>query len=91
MTDWKVRSLFPLQGSDPVLYTGQMADIIVDLKTGKEYIKGEPKLFYKRTGIPKTIEETDRSRWKFIYNDDEQAPGNINYVKEIWVNGLFRK
>ena len=88
MKEKLVRSLFPLRGSNPVLYTAKAADVIIDLTTGKEYIRDKSVLFYKKDGIPKTIEESEPSRWKFVLFSQQGT--STNYLKEIWVDRTLR-
>ena len=86
----KPKGVWELVGSEPTLYTNEPAKIIKDLQTGKEYIRGERRVFWDEKDVPKTIEQTDPARWKFIYEDGYE-PSKIDYVREIWTNGLFRK
>ena len=84
-----IKGLWPLRGSNPVLYTDKAADVILDTKTCKEYIRGERVLFHgSNTVIPKTIEETDPDRWQFYYPKDLKK-GSLttgDRLREIMVN-----
>ena len=86
----KVVGLWPLVGSEPVLWTAKAADIIRSKETGKEYIKGKMKLFTS-PGIPTKIED-DPDKWEFIYlRNGKQIVDTDTYVRDIWVNQILKK
>lgn len=92
MRERLVKSLFPLRGSNPVLYTAKAADIIIDKQTGKEYIKEKSILFRKKDGpFPPTIEETEPDRWEFILLKKHSTFSTEDYLREIAANSIFRK
>lgn len=91
----KIRYLSPLIGTNPVLYTADNAEIILDKQTGKRYKRGEGRVFFSHKEIiPATIEDTDCKRWEFIRLTPKGKLGYsspINYGRELFVQGLFRK
>ena len=92
MRERLVLCLFPLRGSNPVLYTSKAADIVVDKQTGREYLKDEPILFYKKDGpFPTTIEESEPDRWEFVLLKQGEGLNTKDYLREMFVSSLFRK
>ena len=91
----KMRFLYPLKRTNPVLYTADTADIIRDKQTGKEYMRGEGRVYCSsKEAIPSTIEDTEPGRWEFIRLNSKKAQSGgstINYGRELFVQGLFRK
>ena len=85
-----VTGLWCLKGSEPPLWTARAADIIKNKKTGKEYMRGEMKLF-KDADIPQKIEDNP-DEWEFIYlRNGKPVVDKDEYVRDIWVNSMFRK
>lgn len=87
---WQLKDL-----KGPVeLYTDVFADIYVDCTTGKEYVRGERKLFecgVEKIPLPELVENT--GNFKFLLNDNN-APLNWSAqdsLKEIMVQGLLKK
>lgn len=92
MKERLIKSMFPLRGSNPTLYTTRNADIIIDKQTGKEYLKDKPILFKKKDGpFPPAIEETDPERWEFVLLKRDGQVSTNDYMREIAVNSLFRR
>ena len=91
----KIRYLSPLIGTNPILYTADNAEIILDKQTGKKYRRGEGRVFSScNEAIPPTIEDTDCKRWAFIRKNPKgevHYSSSINYGRELFVQGLFRK
>ena len=90
-----MKGLWPLRGTYPVLYTDKAADVIVDTKTGKEYIRGARELFRVEEGnVPVPIEEAEPDRYKFYYPKDlgrgtGYSMGDM--VREIMVSSAMRR
>ena len=84
--------LWKIDGLD--IYTNKAVDYIRDKNTGKEYRRGEIKLFYNEDIRPFPLaEHTDR--YEYIYEDNNYfAPTTDDYLREINVklimNTLFR-
>lgn len=83
--------VWPLRGTNPTLYTNKAADVIRDKTTGKEYIRGERKIFWNAKEVPKKIEDTEPDRWEFILLTDASPLRIEDYARDIWVSQTFRK
>ena len=83
-----MKGLWVLKGSSPPLYTRRAADIIKHKGTGREYIRGEMKLF--KEPFPKTVEETNE--YEFVYLSKKGTPmlTDSEQLNEIRVNTLFK-
>lgn len=86
-----LKGLWPLRGTNPPLYTAKAADVIIDKETKKEYIRDKIKLFTVKGNdeLPKTIEQSEPKRWEFVRFKQKQDK-EIDYLKEIYVNTLFK-
>lgn len=87
-----MKGLWKVKGTEPVLYTDKCADIIVDKRTGKEYLRGERVLF-KDKKVPAKIE--DSGNYEFVYLKNKTTlqgkPTTEDYAREIYVNSLLKK
>ena len=84
---WQLKDL-----KGPVeLYTGVHADFYVDIETGKEYARGEYKLFecgQDKVPLPELIENV--GTFKFLHRDHSSSWTAADSLKEIMVQGLFK-
>ena len=83
-----MKGLWILRGSNPPLYTRKAADVIKHKETGKEYIRGEMKLFKEL--LPQTVEET--GEYEFIYLSKLKMPTltDNEQLNEIRVSTLLK-
>ena len=90
-----ITGLWSLRGVYPPLYTRKAADVIVDTKTGKEYVRGSYQLFRTEEGnVPTPIEVAEPDRYKFYYPKDLGRGGGLtagDMLREIMVNSMRRK
>ena len=72
------------------LYTDICADIYVDTETGKEYIRGERKLFecgVEKIPLPELVEST--GKFKFLIKNQSAPWTATDSLREIMVQSFF--
>ncbi len=84
-----VTGLWELKYSNPKIYTNKAADIIKHIKTGKEYVRGERRLF--RADIPKILAE-DTGEYEFIYLKSKRRAQMTTEeaLREIHISNLLK-
>lgn len=82
-TAWEIDDI------SPTIFTGSAVDYIRDKETGIEYTRGKM-VFQKEKGL---LAE-DTNKYEFIYEFNQFSNTDLStkdYLRDIWVNSIFKK